>query len=115
MKSRIAIAQTHTRKKRQMIQNRARGRGMTRGALLRVRVAREAACIEEPGSQLLATEALKGHGFRRAARCSNRIAALASEGKRVIEIELPQGLKPGFASCHPVAQLKPCPFKTQLR
>jgi hypothetical protein len=44
-------------------------------------------------SQLLAIEVLKGHGFSRAARCSIRIAALAAEGKCVIENYIPSGAK----------------------
>jgi nucleoside phosphorylase len=61
---------------------------------------------------LESTEALKGHGFIRAAETQKNDAALAAEGMCVIENTSPQGLKPKTSWAHRVARLKSCPFKT---
>jgi len=62
-------------------------------------------CSESP-------DALKGHGFSRAAEAQRSDAALAAEGMCVIENTSPQGLKPKTSWVHRVARLKSCPFKT---
>jgi len=48
-------------------------------------------------------------------RSSERIAALAAEGKRTARKAVPQGLKPESKSAVPAARLTPRPFKTRKR
>jgi hypothetical protein len=65
---------------------------------------------------VIATElirALKGHGFRRAAKRRILIVALAAEGMRVVENAIPQGLKPKTSFAQLAARLKTCPFKAR--
>jgi len=62
-------------------------------------------------SPLMGAQALKGHGFSRAAKASKTDPALAAKGIQMIEKIVPQGLKPGNSLPCLVARLKPFPFK----
>ena len=55
---------------------------------------------------------LKGHGFSRAVKRPNGIAALAAEGMQIVGQAFPRGLKPLSSWLRHAARLKPCPFKT---
>ena len=57
------------------------------------------------------SDALKGHGFSRAAEAREGAAALAAEGLHTVQKTVPQGLKPEDSLEQGSARLKPCPFK----
>ena len=57
-------------------------------------------------------EALKGHGFSRAAEGPKSDAALAAGEMPAAERPFPQGLKPQTLAGFEMARLKPCPFET---
>ena len=70
--------------------------------------------VRTPGNFLKIAEmlqALKGHGFSRAAEVPNKNAALAAEGMQVAQNEPPQGLRPSISFAVLMARLKSCPFK----
>jgi hypothetical protein len=78
---------------------------------IRPKIAREMA-LKGRGFRRVILAALKGRGFRRATEAQKTNVALATEGMKVIPNKFPQGLKPGIPFSHPMARLKPRPFKT---
>ncbi|MGD0096582.1 MAG: hypothetical protein ABSB60_08805 [Terracidiphilus sp.] len=59
----------------------------------------------------LGTQALKGHGFSRAAHAQNENAALAAEGMHSEGRTIPQGLKPGGSIGPDIGTAKAMPFQ----
>jgi ATP-binding cassette subfamily B protein len=64
--------------------------------------------------QQAALQALKGHGFSRAAESQNEPGALAPERMQATEENSTQGLKPVNSVAALTARLKPCPDTKQL-
>jgi hypothetical protein len=81
-----------------------------RERLLRRKLRLPQGLIERAGAPNSAV--LKGHGFSRAAKAAQKIAALAAEGILVVKKDSPQGLKLKSSANPQSARLKSSPFKT---